>query len=295
MGVGAVALGGFVVLLCVGLMSMSMRMDESQARGASMPDMMPMKRSMQALQSENAKLRQQLNATFVENTLLRTKLRLSLPRGHILEADLAKPKLTMAVPSPSAAPTIVAGASSADSGRRPRGLNARLRQSTEFNKERATMVATNKQIILTFVNKIRLDFATTWVMHVRRLGLTNWLIGATDRASLKEMSRAGYPCFDMSTNLPEGEWPWGSPSFKSLGPHKIELIYKAILWDLEVIITDIDALVLRYRLRRLHSPTRAILPHYTTHAHARKLTPFSCMPPLSHAHTLSLTLSHPLS
>jgi hypothetical protein len=48
-----------------------------------------------------------------------------------------------------------------------------------------------------------------------------------------------------STNLPEGEWPWGSPSFKALGPHKIELIYKALTWELEVVITDIDAFVLR--------------------------------------------------
>ena len=78
------------------------------------------------------------------------------------------------------------------------------------------------------------------------------------------------PTFDMSTNLPEGEWPWGSPSFKSLGPHKIEargaaiglgaeqpsrsanapplcaqLIYKCIMWGLDMIITDVDALVLR--------------------------------------------------
>ena len=81
--------------------------------------------------------------------------------------------------------------------------------------------------------------------HVRGLGLSNWLVGATDNTALRELQRASTPCFDMSTNLPEGEWPWGSPSFKALGPHKIELIYKSINWDLEVIITDIDALVLR--------------------------------------------------
>ena len=52
-------------------------------------------------------------------------------------------------------------------------------------------------------------------------------------------------CFDMKTNLPQGEWPWGSPSFKSLGPHKIELIFKAFSWGFELVITDIDALVLR--------------------------------------------------
>ena len=63
--------------------------------------------------------------------------------------------------------------------------------------------------------------------------------------ALAKLLADGTPTFDMSTNLPEGEWPWGSPSFKALGPHKIELIYKSIRWGFEVIITDIDALVLR--------------------------------------------------
>ena len=56
--------------------------------------------------------------------------------------------------------------------------------------------------------------------------MSNWLVGATDKPALKALLKEGMPCFDMSTNLPEGEWPWGSPSFKALGPHKIELIYK---------------------------------------------------------------------
>lgn len=37
----------------------------------------------------------------------------------------------------------------------------------------------------------------------------------------------------------------GSASFHSLGPHKIELIYHTLQWDLELIITDVDAMVLR--------------------------------------------------
>ena len=34
------------------------------------------------------------------------------------------------------------------------------------------MAGTSKQIMLTFSNKIRLDFVTSWVHHVRRLGRT---------------------------------------------------------------------------------------------------------------------------
>ena len=68
---------------------------------------------------------------------------------------------------------------------------------------------------------------------------------AKKTALLTELLRVRTPCFDMRTNLPEGEWPWGSPSFKSLGPHKIERIYHTLQWGLELVITDVDAPVLR--------------------------------------------------
>ena len=122
----------------------------------------------------------------------------------------------------------------------------RLAEELQFTEALARQTAGNsRQIILSFVNRIRLDFASTWEYHVRALGLTNYLIGATDDDALKALHAAKTPCFSMKTNLPQGEWPWGSPSFKALGPHKIELIYKSIQWGLEVVITDIDALVLR--------------------------------------------------
>ena len=110
---------------------------------------------------------------------------------------------------------------------------------------RLLSVAPKRQIVLSFTNRVRLDFARTWVAHVRSLNMNNFLIGATDQKALAGLLAAGTPCFSMETNLPQGEWPWGSPSFKALGPHKIELIYKVISWNFEVVITDIDALVLR--------------------------------------------------
>jgi len=116
---------------------------------------------------------------------------------------------------------------------------------TDFTMARLLSVAPKRQIVLSFTNRVRLDFARTWVAHVRSLNMNNFLIGATDQKALAGLLAAGTPCFSMETNLPQGEWPWGSPSFKALGPHKIELIYKVISWNFEVVITDIDALVLR--------------------------------------------------
>ena len=118
--------------------------------------------------------------------------------------------------------------------------------SSALTEERARVAAGPAgKLLLTFVNRIRLDFATTWVSHVRRLKMTNWLVGATDVKALRSLRRSGVPCFSMRTRLPEGEWDWGSPSFKALGQHKVELIHRALRWGLEVVITDVDALVLR--------------------------------------------------
>lgn len=130
--------------------------------------------------------------------------------------------------------------------RRRLGPGRWLSEQLQFSQSLAKKTAgPSRTIILSFVNRIRIDFATTWVYHLQALGLSNFLIGATDDVALKALHEAKTPCFSMKTNLPEGEWAWGSPSFKALGPHKIELIYKSILWGLEVVITDIDALVLR--------------------------------------------------
>lgn len=115
-----------------------------------------------------------------------------------------------------------------------------------LTRARASHVAgPRRQIILTFVNRVRLDFARTWVAHVRRLKLSNWLVGATDEGALQGLLSSRTPCFSMKTNLPQGEWDWGSPSFKALGLHKVQLIYTALSWGLALVITDIDALVLR--------------------------------------------------
>jgi len=121
-----------------------------------------------------------------------------------------------------------------------------MTSTMEYTRERALAVAgAGGKLILTFTNNVRYDFALTWVAHVRRLQLTNWLVGATDKRALDRFTADGIPTFSMRTNLPETEWDWGSPSFRALGQHKIELIYKTISWNLELVITDVDALVLR--------------------------------------------------
>lgn len=229
---GGVALwGGLLVTICVLLFILgatSSGPSENVVFSAVNQNFEALKRSIIRLQRDNAVLAGQANksaALSAENVALRKSLR-------ALEEELAALK-PMNERRRRSSSTSTAVRTVAKPG------------ATAFTRERAQQVATNGKILLTFVNKIRLDFAMTWVYHVRRLGMTNWLVGATDKASLVALLDAKIPTFDMLTNLPEGEWPWGSASFKSLGPHKLELIYKCLIWDLDMIITDVDALVLR--------------------------------------------------
>eukprot|EP00966_Prymnesium_polylepis_P269163 6217980-Prymnesium_polylepis.1 len=74
----------------------------------------------------------------------------------------------------------------------------------DYTRERAVATANAAgQILLTFTNHVRYDFAVTWVAHVRRLGLSNWLVGATDARALRRFVADRTPTFNMQTNLPE--------------------------------------------------------------------------------------------
>jgi hypothetical protein len=109
-------------------------------------------------------------------------------------------------------------------GRRTNGTTARAASPARSKLDQARLLSIGgpkRQVILTFVNKARLDFAATWAAYMRRLGLTNWMVGATDATALRALLETGVPCFDLHTSLPEGEWAWGSANFHSLGPTKV--------------------------------------------------------------------------
>ena len=213
--------------VCVFLFVAGIRTDDDQYRKQSstaFPDLIPIRRSLVALQYENQLLRVRVNETARENEALHARMRAAL-RSDL--ASTTAPTTTTAssttapstttspsttAPSTTTSPSTVASASPASAAEgvvtiapRPRALAERVQASTEFTRERARAVASDGRLILSFVNRVRLDFADSFVVHLRRLGLKNWLIGATDRTALRELRRKGVPCFDMSTNLPEGQ------------------------------------------------------------------------------------------
>eukprot|EP00965_Chrysotila_dentata_P210268 6185801-Pleurochrysis_carterae.AAC.2 len=59
--------------------------------------------------------------------------------------------------------------------------------STEFTQERLLALAPQKQLVISFTNRVRIDFARTWAFHARAAGVAAFLIGATDRHALSEL------------------------------------------------------------------------------------------------------------
>ena len=100
-------------------------------------------------------------------------------------------------------------------------VSAKASASAMLTRARLEQIGgTKRQVLITFVNKARLDFATTWAAHVRRLGMKGWLVGATDDTAMEHLVKLSIPCFHLHTSLPTSDWGWGTGSFHALGPVK---------------------------------------------------------------------------
>ena len=64
----------------------------------------------------------------------------------------------------------------------------------------------------------------TWASHVRRLNLTNYLVGAMDAEALTKLRARAIPTFDMESGLTTADYGWGTKNFRQLGLRKTELI-----------------------------------------------------------------------
>ncbi|KAL1518775.1 hypothetical protein AB1Y20_003059 [Prymnesium parvum] len=100
-------------------------------------------------------------------------------------------------------------------------------------------------ILVTFVNSKRADYGYTWAAHVRRLGLSNYLVGAMDGEALRKLKARAIPTFDMNSGLTTADYGWGTKNFRQLGLRKTELIITLLRAGADPILTDADALVTR--------------------------------------------------
>ena len=57
-------------------------------------------------------------------------------------------------------------------------------------------------VLVTFVNSNRANYAYTWAWHVKRLGLTNYMVGAMDGEALVKLAARNITAFDMVVHPP---------------------------------------------------------------------------------------------
>ena len=98
-------------------------------------------------------------------------------------------------------------------------------------------------ILVTFVNSKRADYGYTWAAHLRRLGLSNYLVGAMDGQALKKLVARSIPTFDMESGLTTADYGWGTKNFRQLGLRKSELIITLLRAGADPVLTDADALI----------------------------------------------------
>lgn len=123
-------------------------------------------------------------------------------------------------------------------------------------------------------------------MHIRRLRLNNYLIGALDRAARLKLAARDIPTFDMDSGLTTSDYGWGTKSFRKLGLRKAALIIALLRAGADPVLTDADALVTRdpspfiARLLPLEEPLVLVSSdnlHSTTHDAPRGKAPASAL------------------
>ena len=199
------------------------------------------------LELDNAALKAQLE-----------KLQRELETGNSRAMDAAAQKAATPPPQRATAasvalpanllPTSPQASSSAASSSRGGGAAAPMLADNGYRltKELIRSRCNAQNIILvTFVNSKRADYGYTWAAHIRRLNLTNYLVGAMDGDALKKLSARAIPTFDMESGLTTADYGWGTKNFRQLGLRKTELIITLLRAGADPVLTDADALITR--------------------------------------------------
>ncbi|KXZ45924.1 hypothetical protein GPECTOR_49g508 [Gonium pectorale] len=125
------------------------------------------------------------------------------------------------------------------------GKITKLDDEYKPTREMVQRIAQNGYLMVTWANYHYFDFVKTWVTHVKRVGVTGYIVGAMDDHLLREMIKLDYNCFSMKSGLTLGDFGWGSATFAKMGREKIRLISIFLNLDVNVVIADVDVLWLR--------------------------------------------------
>ena len=201
-----------------------------------------MQKENDALKAQLAALQQQLDQSDSQKM-----------RGATIAAtqQQAAPAVPSVVSTPSAAnpPAVSSDAARRSDSARPDIAAAAAASAANGHKLTPELIRSrcNKDnvILVTFVNSKRADYGYTWAAHVKRLGLTNYLVGAMDTEALHKLKERDIPTFDMASGLTTADYGWGTKNFRQLGLRKTELIIALLRAGADPVLTDADALITR--------------------------------------------------
>ena len=94
-------------------------------------------------------------------------------------------------------------------------------------------------IIATYINFKRLDFAFTMVRHLIALGQPHYIVGAMDLPALEGLMTHGIPAFYIDSGLTTEDYGWGTPNFRKMGLHKVQLVLDLAKLGVDALTVDV--------------------------------------------------------
>eukprot|EP00955_Chlamydomonas_euryale_P108672 365865-Chlamydomonas_euryale.AAC.15 len=83
-------------------------------------------------------------------------------------------------------------------------------------RQRVHALAQGGYIMITWANHHYLDFAKSWVHHVKKAGVTGYMVGAMDDEMLRKLYDADIQTWRMDTGISKEDLGWGSPNFHKM-------------------------------------------------------------------------------
>ena len=104
----------------------------------------------------------------------------------------------------------------------------------------------DNMLIVTYVNKNRLDFALTWVRHLLAANQPHFLVGALDAEALRGLEERGVPCYLIDySKLAGTDTGWGTQAFRMLGLYKVQMVLALARTGVDTLTVDADAFLVR--------------------------------------------------
>ena len=116
----------------------------------------------------------------------------------------------------------------------------------------------DNMLIVTYVNKNRLDFALTWVRHLLAVNQPHFLVGALDVEALRGLEEHGVPCYLIDySKLSGADTGWGTQAFRMLGLYKVQMVLSLARTGVDTLTVDADAFIVRDPLPYLRALPQA--------------------------------------